>query len=188
MYKRLQWNELTTISTQPSDRSESCSSFTFGHWIIFGGRNSDTPLNDLYTYNIELNHWQLINPDGEIPSPRYGSSLTHIKTSTDNETSYFLLLGGKDCNDTYFSDCFVLEVSKTNQQTLYFKWTKQVKKSLLNKKKIINKSVPLFLLLFTLLVFTILPLSFLEEKQTLTNSPTHYIRFLLILLLGKKFL
>ena len=45
------------------------------------------------------------------------------KNPDGSESSELILIGGKDSDSNYFNDCYLLNVTKNNQD-LQFKWTK----------------------------------------------------------------
>ena len=58
---------------------------------LFGGIDSSTIYNDLWTFNILTSEWRFISASGEIPSPRY----LH---AADSDGDAFIIWGGQDAS------------------------------------------------------------------------------------------
>eukprot|EP01080_Neovahlkampfia_damariscottae_P008758 gene8758-706_t len=99
--------------TKPSSRSFHNSLILNNQLYIFGGKNKEKVLNDMYSLDLKTNEWKEIkfSEDSEIPKERQGSVITFHKDK-------ILLHGG--CNfdlETFYSDFYEFD-TQTN------KWSK----------------------------------------------------------------
>ena len=67
------WTTLKVVGDSPGARSSHGCGAEGNVMIVWGGLSDSGYLNDMYMYELLSDTWQLISPDGTLPSPRAGS-------------------------------------------------------------------------------------------------------------------
>ena len=103
------WNQLTNVGATPSVRAgHTMTAFSENTGVMFGGRNDDGYLNDVYQLQRSDNtsHWTQLTDSGSPPSRRSTHAMTELADGT------LVIFGGYD-GLNYLNDIYQLEISGT---------------------------------------------------------------------------
>ena len=86
----------------PTSRHGATMIYISGGFYLFGGKNKDTLLSDLWFFALNTNEWSLIKAYGEYPSPRY----MHAASS---QGDFMVIIGGIGNNNLFLQDYFLFD-------------------------------------------------------------------------------
>jgi N-acetylneuraminic acid mutarotase len=90
------WSEMPSRPTQrPQARTDHIMVLHQSDIYVFGGYDGHVRYNNLHKYSIQDRNWSLIQPNGQLPSRRFGHS-----GATYTNQGKLILFGGWDGRDT----------------------------------------------------------------------------------------
>ena len=114
-----EWQELDPKGTPPSPRANAGMIWDDERerlWV-FGGVETDlTPLNDLYSYDIQANRWREHSPPEDaksgtnIPEPRYWHGMLY-----DQRRDEIVVFGGGLSSQSYLSDLWTIDLDSVDE-------------------------------------------------------------------------
>ncbi|CAG9320027.1 unnamed protein product [Blepharisma stoltei] len=95
---------LSELYTGPSARSHHVMQVIEGNIYIFGGDAKGSKLNDLWVFDPETEVWEILFPDGDVPTPR-----SHHSSGAQGNVMY--IFGGIDQSGVLLNDLYQFDAT-----------------------------------------------------------------------------
>ncbi|MFH1634326.1 MAG: kelch repeat-containing protein, partial [Chloroflexota bacterium] len=100
IFEQDQWSMVTPVGDSPPARRAHSRWVRGDIMFIYGGKNADGLLAELYSYSPDAKQWSLIVPNNDPPAARYGAQSWEYD-------DLLYMMGGKDENDLDCEEVFV---------------------------------------------------------------------------------